>query len=83
MNAFMLARRELYSLLYQRFTRGDGPYCGKAEIETCYAEMPHIKAAVLFANDLGHLKQNKMGGHRLTAQGILYAEEQGWTGGED
>lgn len=83
MNAFMLARRELYTLLYQRFTHKDGPYCGKTEIEAYHSEFPLMKAAVLFADDLGHLKQNKIGGHRLTAQGILYAEEQGWTGGEE
>lgn len=82
MNAFIRAREELYTRLYRRFVDKDGPYYGMTEFDSL-CEKPGMNAARLFAKDMGHLKNNRPGDTRLTAQGVLYAEEQGYCPGGD
>ncbi len=83
MNAFIHAREELYSQLYKRFVEKEGPYFGSCEFSRLTEETPHMKAAVLFAKDMGHIKTNRFGHARLTAQGIIYAEQNGYAQGDD
>lgn len=81
MQDFIKAREEFYNFLYAKFLSSDGPYCGNAEFQRLCEASAIMKKTKIFALDLGHLKQNKLGWHRLTAQGILYAQEQGFIGG--
>ena len=80
MKDFSAAREEFYRFLYDKFLDESGPYCGTAEFEAFCRISTLLERAKLFAADLGHLTNNKLGWHRLTAQGILYAEEQGFAG---
>lgn len=60
----------------------DGPYYGGSEFD-CLCGKQGMKAAVLFARDFEHIKSNRLGDTRLTAQGVIYAEEQGYAGGNE
>ena len=80
MEDFIKAREEFYSFLYRKFIGDDGPYCGDAEFERLCQASRLMERAKFFAADLGHIKQNKLGWYRLTAQGIIYAEEQDFDG---
>lgn len=81
MQDFIKARAEFYRFLYGKFLDESGPYCGTAEFEALCQTSGLMARARLFAADLGHITQNRLGWLRLTAQGILYAEEQGFAGG--
>lgn len=75
MNDFVRAREEFYGHLYRKFTDASGPYCGKEEMQ-CLCDTNQLMDRVrVFASDLGHIRQNKLGWIRLTAQGVLYAEQ--------
>ena len=74
---FKTARREFYTLLYRRFIHKNGPYCDRTDLDLLKERNPLARAAILFAQDLHHIKQDRLGGCRLTAQGVIYAEEQG------
>ena len=80
MTDFARAREEFYRFLYDRFTDSDGPYSGPSEFERLCQSCRLMERAKIFASDLGHIRQNRMGWYRLTAQGVLYAEEQGFAG---
>ena len=80
MNDFVKAREEFYRFLYDKFLDESGPYCGTAEFERLCGTGKLMERARLFASDLGHLAHNKLGWCRLTAQGVLYAEEQDFAG---
>jgi len=80
MDDFIRAREEFYRFLYDKFTGSSDPYCGTSEFEQLCQTSRLMERARIFASDLGHIKQNRLGWYRLTAQGVLYAEEQGLAG---
>ena len=80
MGDFSMAREEFYRFMYEKFVSEDGPWCGRAEYEALCEAGKLVERARLFAADLGHITQNRFGWHRLTAQGIAYAEDQGFAG---
>ena len=80
MKDFVVAREEFYRFMYYKFLGESGPYCGMAEFGQLCQISTLMERAKLFASDLGHLAHNKLGWYRLTAQGILYAEEQNLAG---
>lgn len=82
MDEFVKAREEFYGHLYRKFMEGSSPYCGSEEMQRLCEANPLMERARVFASDLGHLRQNKLGWYRLTAQGVLYAEEH-YLGGHD
>jgi len=80
MTDFVRAREEFYRFMYDKFTESGGPYCGTSEFEQLCQTSRLMERARTFATDLGHIKQNRLGWHRLTAEGVLYVEEQGFAG---
>lgn len=82
MQDFIKTRAEFYHFLYGKFLDESGPYCGNAEFEALCRDNILMERARLFAADLGHITSNRLGWHRLTAQGILYAEEVFARGGK-
>lgn len=76
MNATVHARRALYRYLYEQRVRSPQTYFSKADLQFLSSE-EDLEAAVRFGVDMGHLERYRKH-YRLTAPGMLFAEQQGW-----
>lgn len=80
MNRAVHTRCALYRYLYEQRINNPKTYFSKSDLRFLGGE--ELDAAVCFGVEMGHLEQHRK--HwRLTATGMLFAEQQGWVKEED
>jgi hypothetical protein len=82
MNETVISRRAVYRFLYRRRVETPNTYYGREDLQHL-AERAQLDAALIFGLELGHLERCRKRYFRLTAQGMLFVEQQGWTPEED
>lgn len=81
MNKTIAARRAVYRWLYERRVNDPGVYFSSDEIKDAASE-PHLSAALAFGLEVNHLEK-KRGYWRMTAFGMVHAENEGYVEGEE
>lgn len=77
MNATVKSRRAVYRFLYHRRVEAPRTYSEREELHPVAAP-GQLGAALSFGLEMGHLERYRKHYYRLTAPGMLFAEQQGW-----
>jgi hypothetical protein len=75
------SRRAVYRFLYQQRVSNPKTYFDRTDL-CAVAEADGLEAALSFGLEMGHLNRYRKQYYRLTALGMLFAEERGWVGEE-
>ena len=82
MNRTIISRRAVYLFLYRQRVENPRTFYGREDL-IHLAERERLEAALTFGLEMGHVERYRKQYFRLTAMGMLFAEQQGWAAMEE
>lgn len=77
MNKTITSRKAVYAFLYTKRVESPKTYYSREDL-LLIAEAERLEATLSFGLEMGHLELYQEKHYRLTAMGMLFAEQSGW-----